>query len=380
MTEKKTNEIKVINKYLEENNLAYKNTKKRVHFIFYLFRANDKLDDSVIQILQKFQSFNIEIFFIITYSKKGEEKLYKNNFKKQIKDKKIFPKEKINDVINNTFCIDSFDIEYSKNISDIFLLLSGKLREYEETNNVIIEAIDNYKNLIKIKDIGYIYDNDGEMPFLLNNDKEQISPRSSKSSRLNSELNLEDNSFKGKIFKKNVNDPKEILKMIKQFLETNIFLTDFRSERESKKALAKKIVKAFEWPGFWWSSFMIPVVNERLAKKSKLKMLRRISEIYEIEIPKDYDESFFNSIKENDSTFKKIIKTVGTWLAGAWNYKDVSLTGDKIIEEFDFEYAKRNILDLYKEMALQYNQSFKYLKDFYMVFTKEHWYDVRLNN
>lgn len=52
LTEKKTNEIKDINKYLEENNLAYKNIKKSVHFIFYLFRANDKLDDSVIQILQ----------------------------------------------------------------------------------------------------------------------------------------------------------------------------------------------------------------------------------------------------------------------------------------------------------------------------------------
>ena len=52
----------------------------------------------------------------------------------------------------------------------------------------------------KTKDFGYIYDNDCEMSFLLSDDKEQITPRSSKSSILNSnELNLVDNSFKGKI-------------------------------------------------------------------------------------------------------------------------------------------------------------------------------------
>ena len=94
LTEKKTNEIKDINKYLEENNLAYKNIKKRVHFIFYLFRANDKLDDSVIQIFQKFQSFNIEIFFIITYSKKGEEKLHKKIVYNKSKIKRYFQKRK----------------------------------------------------------------------------------------------------------------------------------------------------------------------------------------------------------------------------------------------------------------------------------------------
>ena len=106
------NEIKDIDKYLEENNLTYKNIKKRVHFIFYLLKANDKLEESVIQIMQKLHSYNIEIFFIITYSNKGEENLFKNNFKEQIKKNKIFPKEKIKDIINNTFCIDSFNIKY----------------------------------------------------------------------------------------------------------------------------------------------------------------------------------------------------------------------------------------------------------------------------
>ena len=204
------NEIKDIDKYLEENNLTYKNIKKRVHFIFYLLKANDKLEESVIQIMQKLHSYNIEIFFIITYSNKGEENLFKNNFKEQIKKNKIFPKEKIKDIINNTFCIDSFNIKYSKTISDIFLLISCKLKEYKESNNLIIEAIENYKNLIKTKETGYIFDNQEELSsFKLNNEISSSTPFSSKSKSLleDSTLNLtlDEDSKKGKIFQKKNN-------------------------------------------------------------------------------------------------------------------------------------------------------------------------------
>jgi hypothetical protein len=206
--------------------------------------------------MQKLHSYNIEIFFIITYSNKREENLFKNNFKEQIKKNKIFPKEKIKDIINNTFCIDSFNIKYSKTISDIFLLISCKLKEYKESNNLIIEAIENYKNLIKTKETGYIFDNQEELSsFKLNNEISSSTPFSSKSKSLlvDSTLNLslDEDSKKGKIFKKKIiNDPKEILEMIKEIIEFNIFLTDFESERESKKALAREVVQNFKWPGF----------------------------------------------------------------------------------------------------------------------------------
>jgi len=380
------NEIKNIDKYLEENNLTYKNIKKRVHFIFYLLKANDKLEESLIQIMQKLHSYNIEIFFIITYSNKGEENLFKNNFKGQIKKNKIFPKEKINDIINNTFCIDSFNIKYSKTISDIFLLISCKLKEYKESNNLIIEAIENYKNLIKTKETGYIFDNQEELSsFKLNNEISSTTPFSSKSKSLLEDstlnLSLDEDSKKGKIFKKKIiNDPKEILEMIKDIIEFNIFLTDFESERESKKALAREVVQNFKWPGFWWKSFMIPILNEYLAKKSKLKMLRRISEVYDTEVPPDFEQHFFDSIKDNDNILTKIVKTIGTWVAGAWNYKDISIIGEKIIEEFDSEYVKKNILDLNLDIAIKYNKSFELLEFFYTCFNEDYWYDIRLKN
>ena len=379
LNDKKTNEIKDIDKFLEENNLALKNINKKVHFIFYVFRANDKFDSSVIQILQRFQSYNIEIFFIITYSKNKEEKLYKNNFKQQIKENKIFPKEKINNIINNTFCIDSFDIKYSKTISDIFLIISGKLKEYEELNNIIIEGIENYKNLIKTKEMGYMIQNDDDESSLMRLSYNSTSSLSKPLSSRTTNLTIIEDTKDAKIFKK-TNDPKETLRLVKNLIIKNIFLTDFETERENKKNLAKEVIKDFTWPGFFWSSLMIPILNEYLAKKSKLKMLKRISEVYDIEIPKDFDKNFFNLKKEGDNIFKKIVKTVGTWLAGAWNYTDVKIIGDKIIEEFDFEYAKKNILDIYYDMADKYNHSFQMISNFYTCFNNDYWYDVRLKN
>ena len=392
LDEKKTNEIKDIKKFLEKNNLDYKNIKKRVHFIFYVFRANDKFDDSVIQILKEFQTYNIETIFIITYSKQGEEKMYKNNFKDQIKKNNIFPKEKINNIINNTFCIDSFNIKYSKTISDIFIYISGILKEYEESNNTIIDAIENCKMLIKNKvDDNNIFDNENDLSFLdiCNDIPPSPTPMSSdlsvrslslSSSRFSVGLNIAKDTEGGKIFKKTINNPKETIETIKSLIQSNIFLTDFKSERLSKKKLAKEVVEDFRWPGFWWSSFMIPILNQYLAKKSKLKMLRKISKIYGIEIPKDYDEKYFDSIKEGDGKFKKFMKTIGTWVAGYWNFNDIKKIGNKIIEEFDLEYTKKNILDLYMDMAVKYNESFRLIQNFYTCFNQDYWYDIRLKN
>ena len=246
--------------------------------------------------------------------------------------------------------------------------------------------------LIKNKeDDNNIFDNENDLSFLdiCNDIPPSPTPMSSdlsvrslslSSSRFSVGLNIAKDTEEGKIFKKTMNDPKETIKTVKSLIQSNIFLTDFKSERLSKKKLAKEVVEDFRWPGFWWSSFMIPILNQYLAKKSKLKMLRSISKIYGIEIPTDYDEKYFDSIKEGDGKFKKFMKTIGTWLSGYWNFNDVKITGNKIIEEYDLEYTKKNILDLYMDMAVKYNESFRLIQNFYTCFNQDYWYDIRLKN
>jgi GTP-binding protein EngB required for normal cell division len=104
-----TGEISNINNikdYLEKKNLVYKDIDKKIHFIFYVFRENDKFEDAIVKILQELQNYKVEIFFIITNSTQGREIITKDYFEETIKSKKIFPKDKINGIINNTFCLD----------------------------------------------------------------------------------------------------------------------------------------------------------------------------------------------------------------------------------------------------------------------------------
>lgn len=175
-----------------------------------------------------------------------------------------------------------------------------------------------------------------------------------------------------------MNDPKEILEIIKYYISKNIFLTDFKTDRETKKRLSRETVKEFIWPGFWWSSIFF--FGKGLAEKSKLKMLNRISEIYNIPVPADYDKELIKTIKKDDSKLTKLIKTIGTFIAGAWNKDEISKIGDEIIKEFDCIYAIQNVLDLYLDMAKKYNKSFDSIKNMYKCFAQDYWYDIKLEN
>ena len=270
-----TGEISNINNikdYLEKKNLVYKDIYKKIHFIFYVFGEKDKFEDAIVKILQKLQTYKVEIFFIITNSTKGREIITKNNFKDTIKSKKIFQKDKINDIINNTFCLDLFDIYNLKTISDIFLLISGKLKEYEELNNIIIDSIKNYRDLVKTNEFGYII-NDENIFENINNSFEDSKELISKN--LKSNLRIIPEEPRGLIFNKNINDPNEILEIIKYNIKNNIFFTDFQNDRKSKKPLSRELIQKFVWPCFWWSSIMIPFLNQYLSKKSKIKMIKK---------------------------------------------------------------------------------------------------------
>lgn len=350
-------EITDIDEYLKQKNLVYKDIYKKVHFIFYVFREQQKLEEEEIKILKKLKDFKVEIIFIITFSQKGKEKINKNNFKDAIKENNIFPKEQVNSVINNTFCLDLFDIQYSKTISDIFILISGKLKEYEELNNILIDSIKNYNQLIKTEEFGYMIEDENQFDNLISFDED--SNVSFSNTPLRKQLNIIHEAPRGLIYNKNINNPNDIFTIINYNIKNNIFFTDFKNDRKAKKRLSQQIVDNFIWPGFWWSSLMIPFLNQYLAKKSKIKMVKEIAKIYGLKLPENYNNEFLNSTKKDDIIIKKVIKAIGTFIAGIWNKDEISRIGKKIIEEFDCEYSKKNVLEIYYNMAEKYNNSFK---------------------
>ena len=53
---------------------------------------------------------------------------------------------------------------------------------------------------------------------------------------------------------------------------------------------------------------------------------------------------------------------------------------EEVIEEFDSEYAKNNIIKVYYEMAQIYNKSFKIHENFNTCFNKDYQYDIKLED
>ena len=81
-------------------------------------------------------------------------------------------------------------------------------------------------------------------------------------------------------------------------------------------------------------------------------------------------------MKKEDNLPTKFIKIIGTFIAGIWNKNDIEKIGEKVIEEFDCGYSKKNVLEVYYKMAEQYNKSFKMISNFYTCFNKDVWYDI----
>ena len=156
------NQIDNVKALLKSNNLNYEKLikNKKIHFILYLFKNRDKIEDIELEIIRNLYKYNIYMFFIISNMNEEDEESSKNdleealsNYQNKNENNEIegFNENEIEDILKNTFCLDFLDENYSdtfKNIiSSIYEILEGK----KETNDKIIEYYFNYNNLIQTK-------------------------------------------------------------------------------------------------------------------------------------------------------------------------------------------------------------------------------------
>ena len=157
----KDSELINVEKFLEANNLNSENISKRIHFIFYLFKKDDKFEDKEIEIIKKLYSFNINMFFLITFMINDEEEssisefehVLKKSFSKDEKEKDTI----IQNILDNTFCLDLLNVQYSVVIYNLFKKINEKLIKYKEKNDNIIEYLYNYNYLVKTPDNTYLF-------------------------------------------------------------------------------------------------------------------------------------------------------------------------------------------------------------------------------
>ncbi len=356
-------QIKNVTDFLEKNNLNYENIFKKIHFIFYLFKSNDKFEDIELKIIKQLSSFNIDIIFIMTnMTNEDDEESSKSSFEDILKENN-FTEGEINKIINNTFCLDLLDINYSIVLSDILSNLSDKIEKYKKSNDFIIESINNFH-------------------FLDDNEDNVKNKEFSETERILT--NVENKE--GILVKKLPKSPNNLIEIIKEAIKDNIFFIDFETDRKRKYNLASKIVDSYKKSAFWWG--LIPFLNLYLSKLSRERMIKEISKIYEIVVKnrikkktaKEYKEFIFNFQKNTTKLDFQIISFISYLMVPVLpfnKYKTLEI-GEKIVNEFDMEYAKIDIIDKYFDLAKNLNKNIDILKEFSILFKENFWYDIKI--
>ena len=325
-------QIKNVTDFLKKNNLNYENIFKKIHFIFYLFKSNDKFEDIELKIIKQLSSFNIDIIFIVTnMTNEDDEESSKSSFEDILKEKN-FTEGEINKIINNTFCLDLLDINYSIVLSDILSNLSDKIEKHKKSNDFIIESINNFN-----------------FNFLNKN-----------------------------------KDKDNLIEIIKKEIKDNIFFIDFETDRKRKYNLALKIVDSYKKSAFWWGSIPIPILDWYLSKLSRERMIKEIRKIYEIvfenRIEKEMNEEYKYFIYDASAIVKPlpIIYFVPPFTSAKSNENKTLIIGEGIVNELDTEYAKIYIIDKYFDLAKKLNKNFDMLKEFSILFKENFWYDIKI--
>lgn len=185
----------------------------------------------------------------------------------------------------------------------------------------------------------------------------------------------------GILVKKVPKSPNDLIKIIKEAIKDNIFFIDFETDRKKKYDLALKIVDSYRKSAFWWGMIPLPFLNSYLSLLSRKRMIKEISSIYEIVVKNRIKEKNNKEYKEYNE-IGQIINPIFILLmstAGILNKKKTMELGLKIVDEFDKEYGKINIIDKYFDFAQKLNQNFDILKEFPILFKQNYWFDIQIH-
>lgn len=219
-------------------------------------------------IIKELFNFNIYIIFILTNITKDDEDSSKNYLEDKLNDSKVLTQGEKEKILNNIYCIDLLDEQYSNKLSEILFKLYKEMEDSQKKNNLIIESIEDYNNLNKNKNNIYVPDN--------NINKEETETK--ETDFLLKKKKLEE----GILSKKIKLSPSILIEMIKDLIKDNIFFNDLDTDRKNKYNLALNIVESYKKSAYWWG--FIPI--KWFSESSRKRMVRELSSLYEIVVYK----------------------------------------------------------------------------------------------
>ena len=228
--------------YINQFNKQYEKIKSKIHIIFYLFNCDSSrlLQDTEIELIKKFLTYNIPIYFIGNKSNPKDEKTFKRGILFNLKKiKSNLPSEYFK---SHIFCINN------KNES-IYLLLSKISEELEISKNAHTNIINEYEENNYISDCidDYYSEQKAEINSNLNKNihQEKILNEMKKSIFFNN-LSYSISRIQEKILNITEEIKKKSYFLIRNSLDDNLKELANNIENEYKKLINEKDIKKIE--------------------------------------------------------------------------------------------------------------------------------------
>ena len=229
--------------YISQFNRQYEAIKSKIHIILYLLNCDSArlLQETEIELITNFLSYNIPIYFIGNKSNLKDEKTFKRSILFNLKKiRSNLPSEYFN---SHIFCIND------KNES-IYLLLSKISEELEISKNAHINIIDEYENNNYIRDSINLYyseqkeENDNN---LNNNIHQEIILREMRKSIFFNDLSSSLSRIQEKVLQITENIKKESWAFIPfKSIENDLSNLSNQIEKEYKKLISEKDIEKIE--------------------------------------------------------------------------------------------------------------------------------------
>jgi GTPase Era involved in 16S rRNA processing len=396
----KDEENKALTKNIE-NNDKFAKIKEKTHVVFYILNESNKiLNDIELEFINDILDKKILIFIIWNYHEKKYLGRYKNELKEKIK-KKFSNKERKDYLIKHNYFVNLLD-ENCKEIGIIINHISKEFAESQKINKEIISKFEEFK-----KEDEQFFNNNEEIENLINNlNKNEIDIH------IDPDLNKKIDGAKLENLKN------EFYKKSEKSIFLNGNIKDIiKSKREEAENLLGGIT-GYKFSNFFMGAIPIPLLDKKLTKDSRVKLINQIFEIYSpvIEFIKKNNKE--KKIDKNEEQVKratanligdatgiigglafagknvvKFIPELATGIAGVIilaatsvgtgvkSVFDVDKLGKQIIDYLEQEIKKLNVSEIYYERAKKYCKAIEKLKKFESYFNGQYLfkYDCDIN-
>ena len=384
-------------KNIVESYESYLKTKDTIHIVYFMI-SHDKLNDIELGFINFIMNKKIPIFMIANKFKEEDYDTLREDFTVSINGYVNFDQKKKDYLINHLYFVDLF-ADKCKELSKILRDTSKEFLESKCINEKIISKFENYQQRILNQETPPV-----EKDNLLNKDKNNnilINIDPEKNNEIKNEEEL----------KKLYTEYIELCKKSK-FLKENI-----KEYKEYKRKEALEIIDSYKISNFGLGMVPIPLLDKKLTKGSRLRMINQILEIYSPafqlvkknnkEMSKIYENeeqllrallnglgdftlaagigcevaatslraifNFFKCIPKFASGAVGGIVTVIISLAtGYQSYRDVEKLGNQIIDFLEKKLNELNIFDIYYDSAKKYNKAISQLDKFAAFFDDSH--------